>query len=157
MQKSSESSLIMIGTTIPPVKIPSQSETEKSDPTTNLPESGDSSSDEKSKTQKSPGNQKRVEEDQKRATKKSVAGITTAVEEGGAGTGRERLKRHRVEVAGRVWIPDMWGQENLLKDWIDCTAFDASLVNSSITSARDSLVQEARRANSARLRIIQQN
>jgi hypothetical protein len=34
---------------------------------------------------------------------------------------RERLKRHSVEVAGRVWIPDIWGQEELLKDWIDCS------------------------------------
>ncbi|KAL7137378.1 hypothetical protein ABFS83_10G087700 [Erythranthe nasuta] len=153
MQKSSESSsLITIGT-----PIPVQSETEKSDPTTNLPDqSGDSSS----ATQKSPLllNKKRVDDEdaEMRATKKSVGITTAAVEDGGVGAGRERLKRHRVEVAGRVWIPDMWGQENFLKDWIDCTAFDASLVNSSITSARDSLVEEARRANSARLR-IQQN
>ncbi|KAL3628288.1 hypothetical protein CASFOL_027334 [Castilleja foliolosa] len=67
--------------------------------------------------------------------------------------GRERLKRHRVDVAGRVWIPDMWGQEGLLKDWIDCAAFDASLVNSRIMSARDALVEEARRANSTRLSV----
>ena len=39
---------------------------------------------------------------------------------------RERLKRHRTEVAEQVWIPDMWGQEDFLKDWIDCTSFDAS-------------------------------
>lgn len=68
--------------------------------------------------------------------------------------GRERLKRHRVEMAGRVWIPDMWGQEDLLKDWIDCAAFDASLVSSPILMARDSLAQQGRRAaNSTRLRI----
>ncbi|GFZ02492.1 hypothetical protein Acr_15g0011020 [Actinidia rufa] len=68
--------------------------------------------------------------------------------------GRERLKRHRVEVAGGVWIPDMWGQEELLKDWIDCTAFDASLVKSNIMSARAALVQEGRlRASSSGLRI----
>ncbi|XP_057497789.1 protein BIC1-like [Actinidia eriantha] len=68
--------------------------------------------------------------------------------------GRERLKRHRVEVAGRVWIPDMWGQEELLKDWIDCTAFDASLVKSNIMSARAALVREGRlRASSSGLRI----
>ncbi|KAK1393533.1 Mucin-17 like [Heracleum sosnowskyi] len=42
-------------------------------------------------------------------------------------SGRERLKRHRIEMGGRVWVPDTWGQENLLKNWIDCTAFDASL------------------------------
>ena len=67
--------------------------------------------------------------------------------------GRERLKRHRVEVAGRVWIPEIWGQEELLKDWIDCTAFDASLGNSSIVSARAALIEEGRRANSSGLRI----
>lgn len=75
---------------------------------------------------------------------------TSSVEE----SGRERLKRHRVEMAGRVWIPDMWAHEDFLKDWVDCTAqFDASLVNSTIMSARDSLVEEARRANSTRFRI----
>lgn len=59
-------------------------------------------------------------------------------------SGRERLKRLRVEVAGRVWIPDIWGQEEFLKDWIDCNAFDASLVNNNIISARAALVQEVR-------------
>ncbi|KAL3536118.1 hypothetical protein ACH5RR_004579 [Cinchona calisaya] len=69
-------------------------------------------------------------------------------------SGRERLKRHRVEVAGRVWIPDIWGQEEQLKDWIDCRAFDASAVmNSSIMLARAALVEEGRRATSSRLRI----
>ncbi|KAL4558308.1 hypothetical protein LXL04_036506 [Taraxacum kok-saghyz] len=59
-------------------------------------------------------------------------------------SGRERLKRHRAEMAGRVWIPDIWGQEDLLNDWIDCTVFDSSLGNSSILSARKALIQEAR-------------
>ncbi|KAK7244905.1 hypothetical protein RIF29_39734 [Crotalaria pallida] len=69
-------------------------------------------------------------------------------------SGREKLKRHRVEVAGSVWIPDMWGQEELLKDWIDCTtAFDATLVPSRITSAREALVQEGRKVNAAGLSI----
>lgn len=67
--------------------------------------------------------------------------------------GRERLKRHRVDVAGRVWIPDRWGQEDLLKDWIDCSAFDASLVPNGIMSARQALAEEGRRANSSGLRI----
>ncbi|EEF33654.1 conserved hypothetical protein [Ricinus communis] len=67
--------------------------------------------------------------------------------------GRERLKRHRVEVAGRVWIPDIWGQEELLKDWIDCSAFDAPLLPNRIMSARTALVEEGRRATSGRLRI----
>ncbi|KAI3667567.1 hypothetical protein L6452_42633 [Arctium lappa] len=59
-------------------------------------------------------------------------------------SGRERLKRHRVEMAGRVWIPDVWGHEDLLKDWIDCTVFDSSLGNNTIMSARAALVQEGR-------------
>ncbi|KAI3749947.1 hypothetical protein L2E82_20568 [Cichorium intybus] len=59
-------------------------------------------------------------------------------------SGRERLKRHRGEMAGRVWIPDIWGQEDLLNDWIDCTVFDSSLGNTSILSARTALIQEAR-------------
>ncbi|KAJ8532735.1 hypothetical protein K7X08_015624 [Anisodus acutangulus] len=78
--------------------------------------------------------------------------------EGGSTTtednGRERLKRHRVEVAGRVWIPEIWGQEELLKDWIDCSAFDKSLMNNNIMSARAALVEDRSRANSTcRLRI----
>ncbi|KAL8233018.1 hypothetical protein R6Q57_002796 [Mikania cordata] len=60
----------------------------------------------------------------------------------GEESGRDRLKKHRVDMAGRVWIPDIWGQEDLLKDWIDCTVFDSSLDR--ITSARTALVQEAR-------------
>ncbi|GAB4856394.1 hypothetical protein Ancab_014313 [Ancistrocladus abbreviatus] len=68
-------------------------------------------------------------------------------------SGRERLKRHRVEVAGQVWIPDIWGQEELLKDWVDCSAFDSALVPKGILSARSALVEEGRRANSGRLRV----
>ena len=57
-------------------------------------------------------------------------------------SGRERLRKHRLEMAGRVWIPDTWGQEDLLKDWIDCSAFDGSLVNNTILSARAALIQQ---------------
>ncbi|XP_042487099.1 uncharacterized protein LOC122067336 [Macadamia integrifolia] len=57
-------------------------------------------------------------------------------------SGRERLKRHHKEVAGRVWIPEKWGKEELLKDWIDCSAFNASLVPTGIMSARAALIQE---------------
>ncbi|KAF8397891.1 hypothetical protein HHK36_016816 [Tetracentron sinense] len=63
---------------------------------------------------------------------------------------REKLKRHRIEVAGRVWIPDIWGQEELL---MDCSAFDASLVPRGIMLARAALVEEGRRANSGQLKI----
>ncbi|KAJ4904614.1 Uncharacterized protein Rs2_18565 [Raphanus sativus] len=64
-------------------------------------------------------------------------------------TGREKLKKHRREMAGRVWIPEIWGQEDLLKDWIDCSTFDTCLVPNGISSARAALVQEARQAASA--------
>ncbi|KAL6521110.1 hypothetical protein OROGR_017679 [Orobanche gracilis] len=80
-----------------------------------------------------------------------------ASEEEDGSSWRERLKRQRVEMAGRVWIPDIWGQEDFLKDWIDCSAFEASLVNSSIMSARDSLVEEGRRANAIAIRLRLQN
>lgn len=68
-------------------------------------------------------------------------------------SGREKLKKHRVEVAGRVWIPDIWGQEEFLKDWVDCTAFDDSLFPNGILSARSALVEEGRRRTSRRLRV----
>ncbi|XP_022144700.1 protein BIC1 [Momordica charantia] len=72
-----------------------------------------------------------------------------AEEEGG----RERLKRHRREMAGRVWIPEIWGQEELLKDWIDCSAFDACLFPTGIGSARAALIEEGRRANNGGFRL----
>ncbi|KAL3358166.1 hypothetical protein AABB24_015353 [Solanum stoloniferum] len=86
-------------------------------------------------------------------------GHASAHKEGGSmrteDSGRERLKRHRIEVAGHVWIPEIWGQEELLKDWIDCSAFDSKLMNNNnIMSARAALVEERRRNNSScRLRI----
>ncbi|KAL5067696.1 hypothetical protein RYX36_018583 [Vicia faba] len=70
--------------------------------------------------------------------------IGTLVVEAEEESGREKLKRHRVEMAGRVWIPDIWGQEEFLKDWIDCTTFDPPLISSAkIVTARTALVQEA--------------
>ncbi|KAI9122046.1 hypothetical protein K1719_006735 [Acacia pycnantha] len=68
-------------------------------------------------------------------------------------SGREKLKKHRVEVAGRVWIPEIWGQEELLKDWTDCSAFDAPLVPGRIMTARAALVREGTRANAEGFRI----
>lgn len=56
---------------------------------------------------------------------------------------RERLKRHRTEMEGRVRIPEMWGQERLLKDWVDCAVFDRPLAASTgLLTARDALVAE---------------
>ncbi|XP_051217074.1 protein BIC1 [Lolium perenne] len=57
---------------------------------------------------------------------------------------RERLKRHRTEMVGRVRIPDMWGQERLLNDWVvDCAVFDRPLAATrGLLTARDALVAE---------------
>ncbi|CAN6270294.1 unnamed protein product [Urochloa humidicola] len=55
---------------------------------------------------------------------------------------RERLKRHRREMAGRVWVPEMWGQEKLLKDWVDCAVFDRPMVPAGLLTARRALIAE---------------
>ncbi|XVE79260.1 hypothetical protein DITRI_Ditri14bG0043500 [Diplodiscus trichospermus] len=68
-------------------------------------------------------------------------------------SGRERLKRHREEVAGRVLIPDKWGKEELLKDWMDYSSFDSLLAPNGLASARKALMAEGRRTGSQRLRI----
>ncbi|KAL5583242.1 hypothetical protein UlMin_015684 [Ulmus minor] len=65
--------------------------------------------------------------------------------------GRERLKRHREEVAGCVTIPDSWGKEELLKDWMDYSSFDTLLIPNGIRSAREALRRQA--TSHQRLRI----
>lgn len=91
------------------------------------------------------------------AVTRPLGGVSDAVKEDRLvlrhDNGRERLKRHRTEVAGRVWIPDAWGQEDLLKDWVDCSVFDSPLVLGKIISARAALVKEGRRASTSGLRI----
>ncbi|KAK7335633.1 hypothetical protein VNO80_27575 [Phaseolus coccineus] len=61
-------------------------------------------------------------------------------------TGREKLKRLREEVMmEKINIPEDWGQERKLKDWIDCTMFDAFLApHSLIVSARDALCMQSK-------------
>ncbi|GLT48721.1 hypothetical protein SLA2020_223290 [Shorea laevis] len=58
---------------------------------------------------------------------------------------RERLKRHREEVAGRVPVPDKWGNEELLKDWMDHSSFDVLLAPKGLELARQALMAEGRR------------
>ncbi|XP_062223183.1 protein BIC1-like [Phragmites australis] len=61
----------------------------------------------------------------------------------GEESARERLKRHRTEMAGRVRIPEMWGKERMLKDWVDCAVFDRPLAaTTGLLTARDALVAE---------------
>ncbi|CAD5194645.1 unnamed protein product [Musa acuminata subsp. malaccensis] len=90
----------------------------------------------------------------KKSTREERAACSTevAMERVGAHaaeeSGRERLKRHRMEMAGRVWIPETWGQENRLKDWIDSSVFDRPLVPKGLVSAREALVEACRRTSS---------
>ncbi|KAF8029311.1 hypothetical protein BT93_E1868 [Corymbia citriodora subsp. variegata] len=72
---------------------------------------------------------------------------------GGGEGGRERLQQHRIEVAGQVYIPEIWGQEELLKDWVDSSVFEASLVPAKIFSAKAALAEGGRKANSNGLRL----
>uniref|UniRef100_A0ACD5U9Y5 Uncharacterized protein n=1 Tax=Avena sativa TaxID=4498 RepID=A0ACD5U9Y5_AVESA len=69
--------------------------------------------------------------------------LSPTAKEEEAETTRDRLKRHRREMAGRVWVPEMWGQEKLLKDWLDCSAFDRPLVPAGLLTARRALVAES--------------
>ncbi|MED6169210.1 hypothetical protein PIB30_019321 [Stylosanthes scabra] len=65
-------------------------------------------------------------------------------------TGRERLKRHREEVKGRVKIPEDWGQEKMMKEWIDYTTFDALFApHTVIVAARDALIADGRKTTSS--------
>ncbi|KAK7261204.1 hypothetical protein RIF29_27509 [Crotalaria pallida] len=69
-------------------------------------------------------------------------------------TGRERLKRHREEVMRNVNIPENWGQENLMKDWMDYSTFDGLFApHRMIITARDALIEDVRKARSQRLRV----
>ncbi|URE37379.1 hypothetical protein MUK42_03633 [Musa troglodytarum] len=47
-------------------------------------------------------------------------------------------------MAGRVCIPETWGQESLLKDWADRRAFE-SFMPEALASARKALVDDCRR------------
>ncbi|XP_010514778.2 PREDICTED: uncharacterized protein LOC104790697 [Camelina sativa] len=77
-----------------------------------------------------------VEKQSKTATKTCLPETTVL-------SGRERLKRHRDEVAGKVPIPDSWGKEGLLMGWMDFSAFDAAFTSSQIVSARAALMADA--------------
>ncbi|KAK6942608.1 hypothetical protein RJ641_027985 [Dillenia turbinata] len=115
------------------------------------PLQGSQSSSEKS--QEDDDDDKQVKLQDRKALVKATPEAPESSKLRGVFTGRERLKRHRIDMAGRVWIPEIWGQEEFLKDWVDCSSFEASLVHGRIMSARAALIQEGRRANSTRIRI----
>ncbi|CAI0544344.1 unnamed protein product [Linum tenue] len=61
---------------------------------------------------------------------------------GGGGCNRERMERHWEEVAGRVTVPEEWGHEGVLDEWVDCSTFDELLAPHGVVSARRALVRD---------------
>lgn len=60
-----------------------------------------------------------------------------------------KISPHDEEINGwkevsRVAIPERWGQEDLLKDWMDYSTFDSLLAPQEAASARQALVAEIR-------------
>ncbi|VVB04894.1 unnamed protein product [Arabis nemorensis] len=108
---------------------------------------------EESKEPISPGSSHRNHEKQCKAATATCLPETTVL------SGRERLKRHREEVAGNVPIPESWGKEGLLMGWMDFSAFDAAFTSNQIVSARAALMADAgddagaRGSRSQRLRV----
>lgn len=72
--------------------------------------------------------------------------VTEPSIENAADSGREKLKRHWDEVAGKMFIPERWSQDGFLKEWVDYSSFDALLAPNGVVSAREALVAEARRS-----------
>ncbi|KAK4709170.1 hypothetical protein R3W88_030095 [Solanum pinnatisectum] len=64
-------------------------------------------------------------------------------------SGREKLKRHWREVGGRVCVPDRWGHEGSLREWMDCSSFDNILAPKGLKSARETLMSQGKRARSS--------
>jgi len=92
------------------------------------------------------------DDDEKAKEEESKENGTARVEEI---TGRERLKRHREEMKGKVKVPENWEKEQKLKEWVDYTTFDALIFapHALIVTARDALIADVRKSRSQRLRI----
>lgn len=69
-------------------------------------------------------------------------------EEGPLLSGREKLKRHWTKVGGRVFVPEKWGQEGNLREWMDYSSFDTLLAPKGLNSAREALISQGKRARS---------
>ncbi|KAM3202081.1 protein BIC1 [Capsicum annuum] len=62
--------------------------------------------------------------------------------------GREKLKSHWREVGGRVYVPEKWGHEGSLREWMDCSSFSTILAPKGIELARKALMCQGKRARS---------
>ncbi|KAK4369478.1 hypothetical protein RND71_013270 [Anisodus tanguticus] len=59
-----------------------------------------------------------------------------------------KLKRHWREVGGRVFVPERWGHEGSLREWVDYSSFDKILAPKGLKSAREALMSQGKRARS---------
>ncbi|MCO5570543.1 hypothetical protein L7F22_024266 [Adiantum nelumboides] len=56
--------------------------------------------------------------------------------------GRQRLQLHRLQVSGKVSIPDKWGCEQQLQEWVSYGIVEDALRPAGLMSARTALVSE---------------
>ncbi|CAN4107263.1 unnamed protein product [Withania somnifera] len=63
-------------------------------------------------------------------------------------SGREKLKRHWKEVGGRICVPERWGHEASLREWMDCSSFDKILAPNGLKSAHEALISQGKPARS---------
>ncbi|KAH7663437.1 hypothetical protein IHE45_14G055400 [Dioscorea alata] len=61
--------------------------------------------------------------------------------------GREKLKRHRrmTMEKGQLGIPEVWGHEELLQCWFDCSAFQSCYSPAGLVGAREALARQRTR------------
>ncbi|KAH7283657.1 hypothetical protein KP509_34G018200 [Ceratopteris richardii] len=69
---------------------------------------------------------------------------TNGAREGVGGCSRERLQRHRLQVAGKLRIPESWSGEARLREWADPADVDETPRPADILAARAALVSERR-------------
>lgn len=75
--------------------------------------------------------------------------IGDAPDEQGMVTGLPRLQVYRSAMAGKVIIPDTWGWEQYLQDWVSYGEVEDALRPAGLISARNALVSESQRRDEA--------
>ncbi|KAH7404699.1 hypothetical protein KP509_15G039100 [Ceratopteris richardii] len=59
--------------------------------------------------------------------------------------GRQRLQEYRMQMSGKVVIPDSWGREEQLQDWVTYGIVEDALRPAGLMAARAALVNECQR------------
>ncbi|MCO5549980.1 hypothetical protein L7F22_003457 [Adiantum nelumboides] len=63
--------------------------------------------------------------------------------------GRARLQHHWIQVGGKVMIPDTWGLERHLQEWVNFGLVEDAFRPSGLMSARSALVADCQRRSRA--------